>query len=252
MPEVTHGDTSVSYVVLVLDASDNYVWGTYGSGSLQIRIGGDKRSQEERIAFNRENAAEYNGMMAGTRGGGGFGMAATAGGVTVGTGGMGGRGGRARAGGGGSVGGGGGSLGGGRSVGGAVTGDSVKVYRLGSASADSTYSVTVLRESAGVAVVRPTVPGGRGGAIGPVYGVADATGGYLVGFGRIINGQTANLNEAAGLQDPNDGESGIQGLKSSSLTMGETYFYPPGQLAANQPLRVVVVHLAPGTRWNGR
>jgi hypothetical protein len=124
--------------------------------------------------------------------------------------------------------------------------------RLGRAQADSAHEVRIVAESGGFGIVRRGGAGGRGGFAGPTFGVADSTGSYLLGFRRVIDGSIANLNEAAGLQDPGNGESGIQGLKSTSLTMGETYFYPPGQLAANQPLRVIVVHLAPGTRWNGR
>ena len=72
----------------------------------------------------------------------------------------------------------------------------------------------------------------------------------IVAGGRTRDGQPV-LNSAAGLQLPGNDESGIQGLKTKSLTMGETYTFTPGQLAP-QLLRIIVVHLAPGTSWKGR
>ena len=38
------GDTAVDYIVMVLDATDKYVWSTIGSGNLSIEVAGDKRT----------------------------------------------------------------------------------------------------------------------------------------------------------------------------------------------------------------
>ena len=260
LPQVVRGDTNASYIVMVMDAADNYVWGTFGAGSLQIAIGSDKRTNADRTAFNRENSLEYTGIMPGARGGGG----GVAGGF-IGAAGGGGGGGRAR----------GGAGGGGF---GAVSIDSstrlvradTTVARL-SDSLRQLVSAIRMRDTA-VATARVGAGarsggggggGGFGGAAaaggsparivgeGTFYGGADSSGVYTIGFGRFVNGQSVDLNQAAGLQEPGGGESGIQGLKAASLSMGETYLFAPGQLA-QRPLRIVVVHLAPGTAWKGR
>jgi hypothetical protein len=246
LPQVVRGDTNASYIVMVMDAADNYAWSTFGNGSLQIAIGGDKRTIADRSASNRENALEYSGFTSGgsvalgagggSRGGGGVAAGAIAGG-------------------------GGGAVMRARPGGGFA--DTAVVRR-----SDSTNTVTVLgvgdtasRSEATLTRSRavPIAGGGGGGGVasgamvarGSFYGAADSSGVYTVGLSRFINGQLVDLNQAAGLQEPGRGESGIQGLKATSLTMGETYLFGPGQLA-QRPLRIVVVHLAPGTAWKGR
>jgi hypothetical protein len=252
MPELIRGDTNAAYVVMVLNASDDYVWGTYGSGALQIRIGGDKRTSDQRAEYNRTNAIELTGLTPrapgarGGGGGGGFGVGAVP------------AGGGARGGG-----------GGGRARGGV----SDSVVARGALRADTltlrtndsltrrvvSTSRVVFPDSALLARLREgSAARGGGAGVGgaaaaPTSGfisafeTADSSGAYSMGFGRI----GANLNTAAGLQEPGNGESGIQGLKATSITMGEQYFFAPGQLTA-PPLRIFVFHLAPGTSWKGR
>src|SRR6185436_15994320 len=58
-PEVVKGDTNASYAVMVFDAADNYVWGTYGSGAVQLVIGGDKRPPAERAESSFKYTSEY-------------------------------------------------------------------------------------------------------------------------------------------------------------------------------------------------
>jgi hypothetical protein len=250
LPEVIRGDTNATYIVMVLDASDNYVWATHGVGSLQISIAGDKRTSAERGEANRAGSLEYTGMMPGVPGqrvsGGGGGVAR----------------------GGGGGGGGGGAVAFSRARGGAGTPDSGMILRADTTVVrlnDSTTRQSVAQtrllvpDSAMMARAQQPVASGRvGGAGGGGFaragapaGFADSTGAYTLGFAIVINGQIANLNTAAGLQETGNGESGIQGLKSSSLTMGEQYFFAPGQLTP-QPIRIYVVHLAAGTNWKGR
>ena len=62
MPEVVRGDTNVTYAVIVLDATDNYVWGTYAVGLVQLVIGGDKRTPAERADYSFKHVGEYTGM----------------------------------------------------------------------------------------------------------------------------------------------------------------------------------------------
>jgi hypothetical protein len=95
--------------------------------------------------------------------------------------------------------------------------------------------------------------GGRGVVAYPTYSISLDSGSYVAGFTArtAVGGVPVPFNTANGLQEPGRGESGIQGLKASSLTMAESYFFNGGQLAPT-PLRILVVHLAPGTNWRGR
>lgn len=259
MPEVVRRDTVVDFAVIVLNAADNYVWSTYGNWAVQIVVGGDKRTPAERADYNLKNATVFTGTFPVTGGaGGGF----------------------ARAGGGG-----GGA--GGRGTASTIARDSTlaTVYARGRGGVpDSSlrvlldsvsYRLRTARDTTGRVALRPDtmaavarVGGGGGGgaragggggfgvAAVPTFSVAGLdSGSYVVGFPspRAIGGVPVPLNEAAGLQDPGRGESGIQGLKASSLTLGETYLFRRGELdARSQALRVVVVHLAPGVSWTGR
>jgi hypothetical protein len=268
MPAVVSGDTNVNYAVIVLDAADNYVWSTYGTGAVQILIGGDSRSGAERADFTLKHMSDYMGFAPGARGGGGsiggsLYVIRDSLGNALGTGG------RARG-------------GGGSGTTRIVTADSL-VARLGTRR-DSIGQV-ILRVDSAVAGLRVggasgrVGGGGRVGGLNPLVGGARVGGGargssgvaggvsgrgggagfsiradsgsYAVGLGaRARDGQVI-LNSAAGLQDPGNGESGIQGLKTKSLTMGETYRFAAGQLSPNA-LSIVVIHLAPGTNWAGR
>jgi hypothetical protein len=246
MPEVVRGDTSVAYIVMVLDTAANYRWGTYGTGTLQIRVAGDSRTASERNAQNVQFSVEYTGSTMVPRaagGGGGAGGAIrridTGYAVAAATG------------------------GGGASAGRRVR-DSGSVTRVDSLirRMDSLQlRISSARDTAGPGY-RVARTGGGAGAVGQGVGTATLMGGsyfarsdtgrvYTIGFGRVMDGQALNLNEAAGLQDPSETESGIQGLKSASLSRGETYLFSPGQLT-KQALRVVVVYLAPGADWKGR
>jgi hypothetical protein len=251
MPEVVRGDTSVSYALIVLDAADKYVWSTYGEGALQLMIGGDSRTAADRAKFSMQNTAAYTGrvtdstVLATARSRSSGGNSVSMGYITVDslarpT--------RAAAGGGGRGG-----------IGmGSVTLDSVRprvVYDSIVTRRDS-VSRTALRFD----TMRTAVAGARGGGGGrvavaspPPYSISLDSGSYLAGFNArmAVGGVPVPLNAASGLQDPGRGESGIQGLKATSLTMAESYFFNGGQLAPT-PLRVLVVHLARGTNWKGR
>jgi hypothetical protein len=73
-------------------------------------------------------------------------------------------------------------------------------------------------------------------------------GSYRIGWGGTRSGTS---NDAAGLTSAGNGQSGIEGIPSTWLSMGESYVFAPGELAP-QLLRIVVVHLTPGTSWKGR
>ena len=257
-PEVVRGDTAANYAVIVLDASGNYVWSTHGVGSVQLVIGGDKRTPGERAEFNRANSLEFVGA----------GRAAAAGGRGAG-----------------------GSLSG---ASGMTFRDSGAVAAYGARGRgsvyDSTYTLKLdslrYRRSDSMSrivarvdtfVARVGVARGGGGAGGAVAasgggamiardggGVGGGRGGAVSGFGSAIDSGSyyfgastrapdgqSYLNAAAGLQEAGKGESGIQGLKASALTQGDMYLFAPGQLSPKM-LRILVIHLAPGTNWKGR
>ena len=240
LPQVVRGDTSAQYIVMVLDQAENYVWGTYGNGSLVIEVTGDKRTALERGEYTRQHVVEFNGAT--MWGGGG----AAAGGFVRAPG--------ARGGGGG---GGGARVGGGAGAGRAIP-DSLLARR-----ADSLKTLVGRLDTALGQVAASGRARGGGGVVASVGGARgsvvqryswtypDSSTTYVLSAGRTINGEYTNLNSANGLQEPGKGESGIQGLKSSSITRGESYLFAPGQLAP-QLLRIVVVYLAPGTEWKGR
>ena len=243
MPEVIRGDTAASYIVMVFDASDNYVWGTFGTGTLRLLIGGDQRTPQERNEFQRAHSIDYTGAMPGARGAGGGGRV----------------GGGARGGGGrprgdsvmlfgrGARGGGGAAL-----ARGGFVGDTGVTYRVDSArlrlNDSATQSVRTQLRSVDSLIDRfqQVVVSARSGG---VSFAADSSGGYTIGMMNFVRGTNDNTNTAAGLQLPGNGESGIQGLKATSLTMGEQYVFGSGQLMA-RPIRIFAIHLAPGTSWN--
>ena len=225
---VVRGDTAADYILMVVNAANEYVWSTHGIGGVSVEVGGDTRTSAERSAYNREHRAELTGSVGGTGGGGSGG----------------GRGGRVlaqpdtarvatRTG---TAGGGGGGGGGGRVSG--LTDTVARETRLAIVALDS-----VRRYQVGV----------RGGAVsggyrGEVQGAAP--GSYRVGWMHMRNGELVT-NRAHGLQDAGDGESGIQGLPSTSVALADLYSFAAGSLAP-QYLRVLVVHLTPGTVWSGR
>jgi hypothetical protein len=265
LPQVVSGDTSASYAVVILDAGDNYVWSTHGLGSIQLVIGGDRRTPAERAAYSFKHISDYSGLK--------FDSVAF----------------NAR---------------GGRGVGGVAPGiitlDSFRTTAVarggggrGGAVGDSTRYLITSRDSGRLAALRTVVDsfgrllvridslnavgragsvsgggarggggaiggavarggggGGRGAGVGGFAIAGMDSGSYVVGSGRARDSQIG-LNSAAGLQEPGNGESGIQGLKASALTMVEPYEFGPGQLAPSR-LRVYVVRLAAGTNWKGR
>jgi hypothetical protein len=251
-PEVVRGDTAANYAVIVLNASDDYVWSTYGVGSVQLVIGGDKRTPGERSEFNRANALELVGAARAAGGGGGVGGSAggasfrrdTA--VAV-------------------------AAYGGRGRGAADTTVALNFDSSQLRSRDTLRNVLARVDTAlagrvgggggagaGVArggggAVASARVGGVGGSAGGGRGGAFSidSGSYYFGAAtRTADGQSP-LNAAPGLQEAGKGESGIQGLKASDLTQGDMYLFAPGQLAP-QLLRILVVYLAPGVNWKGR
>ena len=88
-------------------------------------------------------------------------------------------------------------------------------------------------------------------ALPSATGVVEVSpGSYRVGWTRTRDGES-DMNRAPGLQEPTEGESGIQGLSSASVARADMYSFAAGSLAP-QVLRVVVVQLTPGTAWRGR
>ena len=259
---VARGDTIANYVVMVLDARGNYVWSTYGLGAAIVEISGDSRTLTERLEFLRLHGSEYTGNINGFRGGG-TGGAVRGGGGGVGVG----------------VGAGGGF--GGGAVAGRVRSSASDTLAITRRSPDS-MSV-VARPVGGVAraggvgggrfprqdtlragavitadsmTIRATGTGVRGTpttgiAIGDMLPLDSAGTRYRLEFGFKRNFEYINVNEAPGLQQPGNGESGVQGLKSASVTLGESYQFSAGQLN-RWGMRVFVLHLSPGSTWKGR
>lgn len=253
MGHVVRGDTVANYIVMVLDARGDYVWGTYGYGSAMVEITGDTRPFAARLAFLREHATEYTGYAPGARGGGGRGAVARAGGGA----GFGrGTGARAR-----------GSVRDSSAMRPGDTlvtirrspGDSSRIVARGIAGAIARIdSIRVMSGVAGTdSTARPyaLARGIRGSAASTTIGdmiASDSAGTrYRLGFGWMSNGEYVNVNEAPGLQQPGNGESGVQGLKSASVMLGESYQFVAGQLSPTG-LRIFVLHLAPGVNWRGR
>lgn len=266
MPQVVSGDTTANYIVLLFDAAGDYLWGTYGTGSVSIEVAGDTRTEAERLAYARQYMVEYRGTAAGA--GGGRGGAAG--------GGMGARGGVGTAGGGGRARSGTGTVADTAALKGALARVMDSAQRVtGSLNDSLRMSVTRVGGGAGA---RGGGGGGAGGAIfsrqpGDTttrinysvayprsqmstviadYTATDSIGAvYRLGFGWMQNGQLINVNEAAGLQSPGNGESGIQSLKSTSIVHAEAYQFFAGQLAPHG-VRLYAVYLAPGVKWKGR
>ena len=67
LPQVAKGSDTSNYVVIVLDANNNFVRALAGSGSAMIRVDGDKRTADER----RRQTAERTGIPARAPGQGG-------------------------------------------------------------------------------------------------------------------------------------------------------------------------------------
>lgn len=277
-PHVVRGDTAAQYMVMVMDAADNYLWSTYGSGSLSIEIGGDTRTAEERMAFKREHIAEYQGTTAGL-----FpkvieferGAYAKPGikaldsahsapywrlrdktlhdtlfrafldtlnlrqrtGATGDGGARGGGAGSARSG------------GGARGAGGIPDSIVAKMHERDGfwlRTGDSTFALYAKAMVGG-----RDIGAGRGGLGIFPDGVSPSNapdGSYKIGWGSV---NSPPSERATGIVSAGNGQSGIEGLPSAWLSMGESYVFAPGELAP-QMLRIVVVHLTPGTTWKGR
>jgi len=255
MPEVVRGDTAPSYAVIVLDADQKYVWRTYGLGTLQLVIGGDKRTPAERSAANREMVGGAASVAMDSTIRGRYAIARS------GTGGTGGTGDTVR--------------------GGVIDANAYRIMTLRDSMQRAILRLDTAARATGIGAGGGTGGGvargggggggaGTGGAIavagggGRGGGVARAGGGGGSGFnnagldsgsyyfgGSRASESSAGLNSAAGLQAPLKGESGIQGLSARSLTMGVSFNFPAGQLAPHA-LRIYVVQLAPGTNWKGR
>jgi hypothetical protein len=290
-PAIVRGDTAAEYVVMVLDAADQYVWSTIGSGNLSIEVGGDPRTPAERSEYNRQYQAEFWGTTGrGGRGGGGgvlpfplrhdslgtgFFVGAKA--AALGAGG-GARGSGARGGGGGLD-----TLAARLEVlrgaaaaalyGSKVANDSLFLHRRAADSgAGKVMQKRVLIEKlhtggaadslftfyAGDSVrIRGFAAGARGGG-GGRGGVGSNTGTPSMGSGLpgpYKNGWSGTrngplFNQASGLEEPTPGQSGIQGLVAASVSSAQTYFFSAAELAPAE-LKIMVVHLTPGTVWKG-
>ena len=271
---IVRGDTAAEYIVMVLDAAEQYVWSTIGSGNLSIEVGGDSRTPLERTEYNRQYQAEFWGS-AGVGGRGGLplrvlhdslggdffsGAKAAAGGGARGTGvGRGARGGGAGI----------DSLAGLDSLAkrlrvadgarGVGDGRLVKAkpahfdslperLHVRGAAADSLYAAFGRRAAEPGSSAR----GGRGGG-GSNTGTPSAGSGlpgpYRNGWSGTRNGPL--FNQASGLQEPAPGQSGIEGLVATSVASADIYRFPAGELAPNL-LQIMVVRLTPGTVWRGR
>jgi TonB-dependent SusC/RagA subfamily outer membrane receptor len=236
---------------MVLDATDKYVWSTHGIGSVWIEVGADSRTSAERSEYLREHRAEYMGSAAATgaeRGGRGASASASAGG----------------------------------SDSSAVRMRAI-ISSLDYAAArtqaliGSSSTTTPLYIVDGVRMTNPNFTANdiaakdiqsieviKGAAAQALYG-SRATNGvisiqtnagqsadsYMLGFGSVRGGQIAAMNQASGLQEAGRGQSGIQGLRSTSVSLAETYTFPAGELGPRS-LKIMVVHLAAGSAWKGR
>jgi anti-sigma-K factor RskA len=216
-PRVVSGDTIVEYVVMVVDASDKYLWSTFGSGNLQIEVGADPRTPRERSADNLQFQKELIGYDTRTET---------------------------------------------RRI---LVVDSLQqptrkppyaIARI----VDSIGTLQPLPSTSGAAVATrkimdsvlitdaATAQGVRATPVGDSGRVRyEYVGPYRAGWVFTVAGK-APLNAASGLQEPGNGESGIQGIRSASVTRADTYQFPEKSLAPKS-LRVVVVRLAPGTTW---
>ena len=261
---VVSGDTAADYIVMVIDAGNEYRWSTHGTGSVSIEVAGDTRTSAERAAYNREHRAE---LIGGTRAAFGRGgslpdsvlqefqtIRLRADTMRVES--------RTAAGAGARGGGGGGR--GGATGGAPVQADTARVVaratavgRGGGGGRGTAAVDTVARRTRQAVLALDSAArfqtGGRGGAVAGVIrrdAQAGEPGSYRLGWTFMRDGEIIT-NRAYGLQDAGSGESGIQGLPSTSVALGDLYVFPAGSLAP-QNLRIVVVHLTPGTVWNGR
>ena len=285
-PLVVNGDSAATYVVMVLDAADGYLWSTAGSGNLTIEVFGDTRTPTERREYNRQHYAEFWGSEPPPAVARGYAIGAARS-VRIGT---------VAVAPGDRVRGGGGDRGAApvaqrdssstsRDISGAVMSrmrrDSVLRVRIDTierpggvvgraagvgtgAGGDSTR--VVLRSGQPVAIGSGIGRGGGGGVArraergsGLGGGGAEGTspmlafdkddGTYRSGWYGTPN--SAPPNQAEGLTAPGNGESGIAGLPSTSVSSAETYYFPSGELAP-RALKIMVVHLTPGAVWNPR
>ena len=133
---------------------------------------------------------------------------------------------------------------------GSVSNDSARVapVRVDSMQRAGTIRA-VVRDSSSPVVERGRV-GSFGGAMVQARGSGSTlsnggVGSYRTGWAMSNNGE---INQASGLQELSPGQSGIQGVASTSVSSAETYYFPTGELGPRM-LRVVVVHLTSGAKW---
>ena len=297
-PDVIAGDTTASYIVMIVDAANNYLWSTPGSGNLTIEVFGDTRTPAERSEYNRMHHAEFWGNEpAAVAGGYAIGVDDSVRSAVVATGtGIGARSASGRAGtavarrdsapmrgaatgavsgrtlpardsvAGSGVG---YTVDSGsprivytspRRAGASLTADSARIF--GSSTYEmvigaATGAVAGMSASGGGRVSRASATAARGSGLGgngaegasPIFAFDRDSGTYRAGWYGTPNRSVPN--QAAGLTAPGNGESGIEGLASTSVASAETYYFPAGELAPG-PLKIMVVHLAPGTVWSPR
>jgi hypothetical protein len=241
---LVRGDTTAEYVVMVLDAAQNYVWSTLGDGNVGIQVGADSRQPAERARFTLENRDEFWGspetrtVGRGARGyNGGYGMGAP---------------GRGRA---------------------AAAGFGIDSTRSNVPVGRGRGMVITTRISAGDTIFTLQYDsitrhiGGRGSGAFQAGGLDSAGRGFgargrgaFVGRGPGLPGTYrvgwlgpaggAAGNRAPGLEPVTGEKSGVQGLEASSVESADTYFFSPGELTTSA-LRVMVVWLTPTAVWHG-
>lgn len=252
---VVRGDTAADFVVMVLDASDKYVWSTHGTGGVAIEVGGDQRTPAERREYERAHQKELIGSatlpneysyaffnrdstddslrtmriyLSGTLNALRYrDTAGSAAGTARGGGGRGGR-------------------------GGGQVDSLARRYTLHYLRDSSLYGRIVA--DGNLAWSRQDLLGCAGGIItrgrrAEALAADSVAGPYTVGLPMARFG--SHCNQAAGLQQPAAGESGIAGLASGNVTSADVYVFPAVELGS-RALQVMVVHLSAGARWTGR
>jgi hypothetical protein len=246
------GDTAMDYIVIVLDATDKFVWSTVGIGNVAVSVAGDTRTPAERDAFNREFAGEF-GSWGDVRAGGGASTVQQL-----------------------------------RSYVSPFKNNAPLIVLDGvplpNAQLDTSRvfrnieieSVQIVRGATAAAAYGSRAPGSgvrTGGGLGadttlarsigasapaaapPVASPTDTgrsiPGAYTVGWTAYRDGQLLPMNLARGLDTPGRGRSGVEGLPSTSVSSADPYVYAATELAP-LPARVLVVHLTPGSTWKAR
>jgi hypothetical protein len=217
---------SADYVVLVVDSGGAYVWSTRGLGAVSIEAAGEPRGRGARVMYTtgyRDTAvARFS------RRGGGDTTRFTLGYVIRDTS-------RTMA-----------SLRVIDRLADSTRLDSLLLQRRPLVTRDSTRR-QLARDSGGyvVTLTRARVLDSIASPARVRYQVASAP------YQRWLFNAGSAVNSAPGLRAPGGGQSGIEGLPSSSVVRADSHTFEAGALAPAR-LDVLVVRLAPGTTWRGR